>query len=100
MSVFHRRLREGIWTQTDFLAAVRQFSKDDLSRFWTWVTVDQAILDAAAKTFTMLPDSVFLPASDCIHLVTAIHNNFTEIYTYDARQSSAAVVLGLTALSA
>jgi predicted nucleic acid-binding protein len=100
MSVFHRRLREGIWTQTDFLAAVRQFSNDDISGFWTWLPLDKPIIDAAAKTYTTLPGTVFLRSSDCIHLVTALHHNFAEIYTYDTHQSTAAAVLGLKAVSA
>jgi predicted nucleic acid-binding protein len=100
MSVFHRRLREGIWTRTDFLAAVHQFSKDDLSGFWTWLPLDKPIIEAAAKTYTTLPDTVFLRSSDCLHLVTALHHNFAEIYTYDTHQSIATAVLGLKAVCA
>jgi len=100
MSVFHRRLREGIWNRTDFLAAVRQFSKDELSGFWTWLPLDKSIIYAAAKIYTTLPNAVFLRSSDCIHLVTALHHNFTEIYTYDRHQSLAASSLGLKAVTA
>src|SRR5512133_1933440 len=78
MAVFHRRLREGIWSRRDFLAAVRQFQHDDLAGFWTWLPVDDFILRAAAETFTTLPPTIFLRSSDCIHLVTALHHNFTE----------------------
>src|SRR5271154_6140085 len=66
MSVFHRRLREGIWTRTDFLAAVRQFSNDEISGFWTWLPLDQSIIHAAAKIYSTLPRTVFLRSSDCI----------------------------------
>ncbi len=100
MGVFHRRLRERKWTRRDFLAAVRQFSHDDLGGFWTWLPLDTLIIEAAAKTYTTLPDSVFLRSSDCIHLVTALQHNFAEIYTYDAHQAAAAQVLGLKAVSA
>jgi len=100
MSVFHRRLREGIWTQTDFFAAVRQFSKDDLSGFWTWLPLDKPIIEAAARTYATLPGTVFLRSSDCLHLVTALRHNFAEIYTYDTHQCAAAAVLGLRAVSA
>jgi predicted nucleic acid-binding protein len=97
-SVFHRRLREGIWNRTDFLAAVHQFSNDDISGFWTWLPLDKTILDAAAKTYATLPRTVFLRSSDCIHLVTALHHSFAEIYTYDSHQSAAASALGLKAV--
>jgi len=100
MGAFHRRIREGMWTQSDFLAAVRQFSNDDISGFWTWLPLDKPIIEAAAKTYTTLPSTVFLRSSDCLHLVTALHHNFAEIYTYDTYQSAAATVLGLKAVSA
>jgi len=100
MGAFHRRLREGIWTQTDFLAAVRQFSNDDICGFWTWLPLDKSIIDAAAKTYATLPGTVFLRSSDCLHLVTALHHNFAEIYTYDTHQSVAASILGLKTISA
>jgi hypothetical protein len=35
MGVFHRRLREKKWTRANFLAAVRQFTHDDIGGFWT-----------------------------------------------------------------
>src|SRR5476649_2490151 len=100
MGVFHRLLREGIWSQADFLAALRQFSNDDISGFWTWLPLDKTIVDAAAKTYATLPATVFLRSSDCLHLVTALHHNFAEIYTYDTHQSVAAPILGLKAVSA
>jgi hypothetical protein len=35
-AVFHRRLRENKWSQADFVAALRQFTHDDVAGFWTW----------------------------------------------------------------
>ena len=95
MAVFHRRLREGSWRQRDFVAAVRQFQHDDVTGFWTWLPVDSFILRAAAETFATLPSTIFLRASDCIHLVTAMRHDFTELMTFDAHQSKAAAALGL-----
>jgi predicted nucleic acid-binding protein len=100
MGVFHKRLREGLWNETQFLAGVRQFSKDDLSGFWTWLPLDKTITEAAAKIFTTLPATVFLRSSDCVQLVTALHHKFSEIYTYDSHQSAAAAILGLKAVTA
>jgi predicted nucleic acid-binding protein len=95
MAVFHRRLREGFWRQRDFVAAVRQFQHDDVTGFWTWLPVDSFILRAAAETISTLPSTIFLRASDCIHLVTAMRHDFTEFMTFDAHQSKAAAALGL-----
>jgi predicted nucleic acid-binding protein len=99
MGVFHRRLREGRWSHSDFLAATRQFTSDDLGGFWTWLPIDQAVLQAAANTYVTLPVTIFLRSSDCLHLVTALRHNFTEIYTYDDHQAAAAETLGLKAVS-
>jgi len=100
MGVFHRQLRERIWPREKFDAALRQFNMDDIGGFWTWIPLDTVILEAAAKTYATLPDTVFLRASDCLHLVTGIHNNFPEIYTYDRHQALAAPALGLKPLKA
>ena len=100
MGVFHRQLRGNKWTQAQFTTAVRQFTNDDVGGFWTWLALDTAIIETAAKTYTTLPDSVFLRSADCLHLVTAIHHGFTDIYTYDTHQTSAAASLGLRALKA
>ena len=48
MAVFHRRLREGKWTRTNFVSAIRQFSADDIGGFWTWLPLDSAIVESAA----------------------------------------------------
>jgi hypothetical protein len=99
MAVFHRRLREGSWNRRDFLAAVRQFQHDDLAGFWTWLPIDGFILRAAAEIFATLPSEIFLRSSDCIHLITALHHNFTEFLTFDAQQTRAAAALGLTTVT-
>ncbi len=96
MGVFHRRLREGKWTQSDFLSAVRQFNMDDITGFWHWAPLDTVIVEAAAKTFTTLSPAIFLRSADCLHLVSALHHNFDAIYTYDSHQAHAASSLGLT----
>ncbi len=95
MGVFHRRLRDGKWSHEEFLNAAAQFVADDIRGYWTWMSLDTAIVEAAAKTFTTLPSSVFLRSSDCIHLVTAIHHNFAAIFTHDKHQTVAAATLGL-----
>jgi len=99
MGVFHRRLREGKWTRADFLSAVRQFSTDDIGGYWTWLPLDSAIIEAAATIYTSLPETVFLRSADCLHLVTALHHNFAEIYTHDSHQTDAAAALGLKSVA-
>lgn len=100
MGVFHRQRREKKWTRDQFMTAVRQFTNDEVGGFWTWLPLDSQIIESATKTFTTLPDTVFLRSGDCIHLVTAMHHSFTDIYTYDAHQAAASVALGLRPLGA
>ena len=95
LAVFHRRLRERKWHRTDFTAALRQFSSDEIGAFWTWLPLDRTIIEAAAKIYPILPETVFLRSSDCLHLATALHHNFSEIYTHDAHQMKVAIALGL-----
>ena len=100
MGVFHRQLREKKWTRDKFLTAVRQFTNDDIGGFWTWLPLDATIIEAAARTYQTLPDSVFLRAADCLHLVTAMHHSLAEIYTYDPHQAAAATALGIKPVTA
>jgi predicted nucleic acid-binding protein len=99
-SVFHRQLREKVWPQDRFTTAVRQFANDDLGGFWTWLPLGREIIEAAATIYTTLPDTVFLRSADCLHLVTALHHGFAEVYTYDKHQTAAAMALGLKPLQA
>ncbi|MCW5549759.1 MAG: type II toxin-antitoxin system VapC family toxin [Opitutaceae bacterium] len=98
MGVFHRQLRGKVWSREKFDVAVRQFNSDDIGGFWTWLPLDAVIIAAAAKTYATLPDKVFLRAADCLHLITGIHHNFPEIYTYDKHQAVAAPALGIKPL--
>lgn len=97
MGVFHRRLRERKWTNSEFLAAVRQFSQDDIGGYWSWLPLDGVIVEQSVKTFTTLPENIFLRTADCLHLVTALHHGFSCVHTHDAHQMAAASALGLTA---
>ena len=100
MAVFHRQLREGKWSREKFMVAVRQFTNDDVGGFWTWLPLDNPVLEAAARTYGTLPADVFLRSADCLHLVTALHHGFPEICTYDVHQTNAAPSLGLVAVTA
>lgn len=99
LSVFHRRLREGVWTPAAFQAAVRQFQRHEVSGFWTWLPLEAKVIESAAHVFLTLPACVYLRSSDCLHLVSALHFNYSEIHTHDKHQSAAAAALGLRAIA-
>jgi uncharacterized protein len=99
MAVFHRRLREGKWTQREFQAVVRQFSKDDITGYWDWLPIESRIVEEAAKAFVTLSETVYLRSADCLHLITALRHSFGEIYTHDSHQQKAAPAFGLNFVS-
>ena len=98
-AVFHRQLREHKWSRDEFAAVVRQFSTDEAVGYWTWVPLDSGIVEHVVRTFTTLPEDVFLRTADCLHLVTALRQGFTEIHTHDAHQCNGAGALGLAAVA-
>src|ERR1700751_266552 len=95
MAVFHRRLREGKWKKNEFQAVVRQFFKDETARYWHWVPIGGDIVEGAVSAFTSLPESLFLRSVDCLHLVTAVNENYDEIFTHARHQQKAASAFGL-----
>lgn len=95
MGVFHRRLRELKWSREEFQVAVRQFEVDDIGGFWSWLPLGSVIVGASAAIYGTLPEDVFPRSADCLHLTTALHHNFSEIYTHDRHQTMAATTLGL-----
>ena len=98
MSVFHRRMREREWTREQFQAAANQLSRDDTAQYWTWLPLSSLIIGAASQSYLALPKKVFLRASDCLHLVTALHHGFEELCTFDRHQLAAAQALGLAVI--
>lgn len=99
MAVFHRRLREKTWSRRDFLAAVRQFTKDDVGGLWTWIPLGTLLITQVARTYDTLPETVFLRTADCIHLITALHAGMSEICTHDRHQIEAAPGFGLSVVT-
>jgi uncharacterized protein len=98
-AVFHRQLRERKWSHDEFTTVVRQFSADEAVGYWTWVPLDSRIIEQVVRNFTTLPADVFLRTADCLHLVTALQQGFTEVHTHDAHQRNGAGALGLTAVA-
>jgi len=98
VAVFHRQLRERNWSRHDFATVLRQLSTDEAVGYWTWVPLDSSVVEPVVRTFTTLPEDVFLRTADCLHLVTALQKGFTEVHTHDTHQRSGAGALGLTAV--
>jgi predicted nucleic acid-binding protein len=94
-AAFHRKLREGRLDAKTHRALVGQLADDHRDGLWTWLTVDDALLDQAAKRFASLPATAFLRASDALHLACAKEHGFREIYSNDPHLLAAAKHFGL-----
>jgi predicted nucleic acid-binding protein len=99
VAVFHRQLRERKWNRDEYTTVLRQFSTDEAVGYWTWIPLDSSIVEQVVRTFTTLPEDVFLRTADCFHLVTALQQGFAEIHTHDTHQRNGAGALGLTAIA-
>jgi predicted nucleic acid-binding protein len=95
MSAFYQRLCQRLWNQEQFSRMAGKFEKDNLRQIWTWLPVDDAVIDFSARVYLQLPPGLFLRASDCIHLASALASDHMEIHTHDQRQAKAAEALGL-----
>lgn len=95
-AVFHRKLREGSLTQSQFEAGITQFESDCEAGAWVWVPSPGSLLQEAARRFRSLPKHLFLRAGDALHLTCAAEHGFTEIYSSDKHLLAAALHFGLT----
>lgn len=94
-AAFHRKLREGQLEAKAHKALVAQLADDHRAGIWTWLEVDEHLLDQAARRFASLPANVFLRASDALHLACAKEHGFREIYSNDQHLLAAAKHFGL-----
>ena len=61
--------------------------------------LENSIIEEAVRAFITLPETAYLRSADCLHLVTAVHHNFDEIYTHDGHQQKSVSVFGLNFVS-
>lgn len=94
-AAFHRKLREKHINAKTHKALVSQLADDHRDGLWTWLEVDDHLLDRAARQFNTLPSNVFLRASDALHLACAKEHGFREIYSNDQHLLAAAKHFGL-----
>jgi predicted nucleic acid-binding protein len=89
-AALHRKFREGTLTRTSYAYVLDQFDTDCDNNAYRWLPVSPAVIERVAKAYRTLPASVFLRASDALHLASASENRFKEIYSNDQRLIGAA----------
>ena len=98
-SIFHRNLREGLLTKSQYELVARQFASDDKHGVWTWLPLTADLCRKTAVRIYALPPSTFIRASDALHLTSAAENGFAEIYSNDRRLQASAALFGLMAVN-
>jgi predicted nucleic acid-binding protein len=96
---FHRKLREGAYAPIPYRQVLEQFELDCQEKAFRWLPLSPNIATRLAGTFSSLPKTVFLRASDAIHLACAAENRLQEIYSTDQRLLAAANHFGLKGLN-
>ncbi len=96
VSVFHRKLREGVFRPVDLREICDQFEADSEAGLWSWLPVSPAVIQLASATYRGLPTGAVLRAGDALHLATAHANGIATVYSNDARLLSAARYFGVS----
>jgi len=78
MGAFHRRLREHKWTRHDF-ASLFVNSPGMTSVVSVLGRAGTGTSSRKPLRPTHPPENVFVRASDCLHLVTALHHGFRDV---------------------
>jgi len=96
-SAIHRKFREGALKAMECRQLIEQFELDCSQDAYRWLALSPAVNARVTATYSSLPKSVFLRASDALHLASAAENQLTEIYSNDSRLLAAAKHFGLRA---
>ena len=98
-SAVHRRLREKHLSAREAAAVWKQFEDDERFGLWHWLAVTETVARRACNAFEKLDATVFLRASDALHLACAVENHFSTIYSGDRVLLKAAPHFGLKGVS-
>ena len=98
-SAVRRRLRENHLSAGEVAAVWQQFESDERSGLWHWLAMTESIARCACNAFERLDATVFLRASDALHLACAAENQFSEVYSGDRTLLQTARHFGLKGIS-
>jgi predicted nucleic acid-binding protein len=95
VAALHRKLRESALNASEYRHVLKQFAVDCGENAYRWAPMSPDIVARAKAMFESLPRTVFLRASDALHLACAAESRFREIYSNDAHLLAAAHHFGL-----
>ena len=98
-AVCHRKVRERVADPAQARANFAQMQHDTNSGGILWLPLNAAVAERAEAFFINDPGSVFLRASDALHLACAAEHGFKEVYSNDRHFLAAAPHFGLRGIN-
>jgi hypothetical protein len=71
------------------------FQADQKAQLWRWIPLSETLIEHAARAFFRLSPTTYLRSADCLHLASARHAGFSEVYSNDRHLLNAASHFGL-----
>lgn len=98
-AVLHRRVREGIYSQTHASELAARFSAHIGDGLWNLIPVTEGVLRRTSTLILSAPQNLFLRTADAVHLTTAQEAGEREVWTNDRHMIAAAAYFGLSGRS-
>jgi predicted nucleic acid-binding protein len=95
--VFHRKWREGAFSEREFREVSAQFTDDCAAGLWIWLTVTDRLVANAAELLRTLSKRITIRSADALHLVCAREHGLRRVYTNDRHMLRAAPAFGVVA---
>lgn len=95
VAAFHRCHREKRFDAARLRALIDQFADDCEAGLFVWFPLTNAILARVSEMYRKAPSSLFLRASDALHLACAKEEGFLEIFSNDKHLLTGAKHVGL-----
>ena len=96
-SVFHRKWREGAFTEHEYREVTTQFADDCEAGLWTWLCVTDTLIAHTAEAVRLLGKNIVIRTADALHLVCAREHGLPRVYTNDRHMLLAATAFGVEA---
>jgi predicted nucleic acid-binding protein len=95
IAAFHRKLREGVISQSAYAALLGQVRAHDKAGAFQWLSAGSETYLRIAEVYAHLPATIFLRAADALHLATAAQAGFRHVYSNDVHLVAAAKHFGI-----
>lgn len=99
-TVFHRKWREGAFTESAFREVSAQFTDDSAAGLWTWISITDKLIIDTAESIRTLGKTTTIRSADALHLICAKSHGLRRVYTNDRHMLLAAPVFGVDAVAA